>query len=124
MQKAAVGEEQENTIPFNNRELRSSKMVEAAGIEPVEITCADTTPTPHPTTKPLQNNTLATSPTESDSQKATSSTQGDNNFQQLKCVPDVYQNIPADLAKVVAEWEHLPEAIRAGILAMICAARP
>ena len=99
-------------------------MVEAAGIEPVEVTSADTTLAPHPTTKPLQNNTLATSLSATDSQKTTPSTQGDNEFQQPKCVPDVYQNIPADLAKVVAEWEHLPQAIRAGILAMICAARP
>ena len=98
-------------------------MVEAAEIEPGEVTSADTTPTPHSLTKPLQNNTLATSPTEPDSQKATPSTQGANKFQQPKCVPDVYQNIPADLAKVVAESKHLPEAIRAGILAMICAAR-
>ena len=34
MQKAAVGEEQESATPIENKELRSSKMVEAAGIEP------------------------------------------------------------------------------------------
>ena len=34
MQKAAVGGEQESATPFNTRELRFSKMVEAAGIEP------------------------------------------------------------------------------------------
>ena len=84
-------------------------MVEAAGIEPVEVKSAETTPTPHHATKPLQNNTLATPPTSTDSQKATPSTQGDNKFRQPKCVPGVYQNIPADLVKVLSAWDELSE---------------
>ena len=119
MQKAAVGEEQENATPFNTRELRSSKMVEAAGIEPVEVTSADNTLAPHPTTKPLQNNTLATSLSATDSQKTTPSTQDNNILQQPKCVPGVYQDIPADLAKVVSAWAELSEDAKQRIVEII-----
>ena len=35
--RKAVGAEQESATPLNNRELHSSKMVEAAGIEPEGI---------------------------------------------------------------------------------------
>jgi len=31
--------------------------------------------------------------------------------------------MPHDLAQVVAAWRHLPEAVRAGILAMVTASR-
>ncbi len=119
MQKAAVGAEQESATPFDNRELRSSKMVEAAGIEPVEVKSAETTPTPHHATKPLQNNTLATPPTSTDSQNTTPSTQDDNILQQPKCVPGVYQNIPADLAKVVSAWAELSEDAKQRIVEII-----
>ena len=94
-------------------------MVEAAGIEPTEVTSADTTPAPHPTTKPLQNNTLATPPTSAHSQKATSSQQGDNRFQQPKCVPGVYQNIPADLAKVISAWDELSDNSKRRIVEIV-----
>jgi hypothetical protein len=81
----------------------------AAGIEPAEVKSADTTPTPYHATKPLQNNTLTTPPTSTDSQKATRCTQDNNILQQPKCVPGVYQNIPDDLAKVVSAWDGLSE---------------
>jgi hypothetical protein len=32
------------------------------------------------------------------------------------------QKMPPDLAQVAAVWQHLPEAIRAGIVAMVSAA--
>lgn len=32
---------------------------------------------------------------------------------------DVYQNLPDDLAQVVAAWDNLPEAVKVGILAMV-----
>jgi len=85
-------------------------MVEAAGIEPVEVKSAETTPTPHHATKPLQNNTLATPPTSTDSQNTTPSTQDDNILQQPKCVPAVYENLlpkDLDLVKIVSAWTEL-----------------
>ena len=94
-------------------------MVEAAGIEPVEVKNVDTTPTPHHPKKPLQNNTLATPPTSTDSQNTTPSTQDDNILQQPKCVPGVYQNIPADLAKVVSAWAELSEDPKQRIVEII-----
>ena len=84
-------------------------MVETAGIEPVEVKNVDTTPTPHHPKKPLQNNTLATPPTSTDSQKTIPSAQDNNILQPPKCVLGVYQNIPADLAKVVSAWAELSE---------------
>lgn len=85
-------------------------MVEAAGIEPVEVKSANTTSEQHATTKPLQNNTLATAPTSGDSQGATPSTQDNNTFQQPKCVPGVYENLlpkDLDLVKIVSAWTEL-----------------
>jgi hypothetical protein len=93
--------------------------VEAAGIEPVEVKSANTTSTPHHTAKPLQNNTLATPPTSTDSQNTTPSIQDDNILQQPKCVPGVYQNITADLAKVVSAWDELSEDAKQRIVEII-----
>ena len=36
-----------------------------------------------------------------------------------KCVPDVYRNMPADLAQVVAAWENIDVETRRKIVAMI-----
>ena len=94
-------------------------MVEAAGIEPVEVKSANTTSEQHATTKPLQNNTLATAPTSGDSQGATPSTQDNNTFQQPKCVPAVYENLPEDLAKIVAAWPHLTDDLKRKIVDML-----
>ena len=110
MPRQAVGAKQESATPFADRELHSSIMVEAAGIEPVEVKSAETTPTPHHATKTLQNNTLATPPTSTDSQNTTPSTQDDNILQQPKCVPAVYENLlpkDLDLVKIVSAWTEL-----------------
>jgi hypothetical protein len=85
-------------------------MVEAAGIEPVEVKSANTTSTPHHTAKPLQNNTLEQTVTPTHSQNSTSTIRDDNTFQQPKCVPAVYENLlpkDLDLVKIVSAWTEL-----------------
>ena len=42
-----------------------------------------------------------------------------NTSERQKCVPDVYRNLPADLAQVVAAWENLDVETRRKIVAMI-----
>jgi hypothetical protein len=78
-------------------------MVEAAGIEPVEVKSAETTPTPHHATKPLQNNTLQPLPISPKPPDSTTLRQNYNDSQQQICVPGVYENSPPkDLAHVMA----------------------
>ena len=91
-------------------------MVEAAGIEPVEAATGKAAPTPQMTTYSLQNNTLTTTPNPDGSHKTTRSTQANNKYQQPKCVPGVYPNLPADLAKVIEAWPTLSEACRRQIV--------
>ena len=94
-------------------------MVEAAGIEPVGAKPANTTPTPHTSANSLQDNTLALSPTAGNPQHSTHPIHGNNKLQQLKCVPDVYRNLPADLSKVIAAWDHLDDNVRRRIVELI-----
>jgi hypothetical protein len=94
------------------------------GLEPIEAENENTTCGQHEAAKPLQNNTLATTPTSTDSQKATPSTQGDNKLQQPKCVPAVYQNLPEDLMQVVAAWPKLSDDSKRKIVDLVTLSRP
>jgi hypothetical protein len=56
------------------------------------------------------------------SPQSTHSIHSDNTFLHEKCARSVHA-LPEDLALVVDAWDHLPEAVKAGILAMVNAAR-
>ena len=95
-------------------------MVEAAGIEPLEAATGKTTPTPQSATNSRQNNTLGASANSDVSHKTTPSEQADNKFQQLECVPRVYENqLPDDLALIVAVWPELSDGLKRKIFALV-----
>jgi len=48
----------------------------------------------------------------------------EDTFKQPKCVPDVYRNLPDDLAQVVAAWNYLPDDVKGQILTLIEDAGP
>jgi hypothetical protein len=118
-----VGLEQENATPLIKKELRSFKMVKAAGIEPVGV---DGPPDAEPIQKPAkfqQNNALDQSGEMPSEQKCAETKQNQSTFLHPKCVPSVHGNLmPKDLAKVVEVWDTLPPPIKAAIVAIVEAA--
>ena len=113
MQKFAVGSEQKSATPFTKIELRSSKMVEAAGIEPVEAKNANCTSTQQGHIKAQHNNTLDSQQIPANSQESPLTIQDNHTSQQSKCVPDVYQQtLPEDLRHIVNVWPYLPEDLK------------
>ena len=119
MYRLVAGAERENATRVKSAGCVSQKLVAGAGFEPVDAKPANTTPTPHTSANPLQDNALAPSRTDGDSHISTHNIQRSNESQQLKCVPDVYRNLPADLTKVIAAWDHLDEQVRHKIVEII-----
>ena len=96
--------------------------VEAAGIEPedpVDTRLHNTTTFP---TKPQQNKTLGATALSADEHQQSISEHKNDSFLHAKCVICV-SDFPEDLATVVAAWESLPPAVKAGIMAMVTVAR-
>ncbi len=68
-------------------------------------------------------NTLGSIPQQADLHISALPTHPVRTSERPKGVPGEYQ-LSTELAELVAEWEYLPQAIRAGILAMIRTVRP
>ena len=117
--RLVAGAERENATHVKSAGCVSQKLVAGAGFEPVGAKPANTTPTPHTSANTLQDNALAPSATDGDSPISTHNIQRSNDSQQLKCVPDVYRNLPADLTKVIAAWDHLDDNVRRRIVELI-----
>jgi len=118
--RQAVGAEQESATPLNNRELHYLKMVEAAGIEPIEIKSTTDTTAPHFAANASQNNALQHLTISTKKLDSTAPLQNHNDSQQQICVPDVYENpLPKDLAHVMACWPRLPDNLKRKILALL-----
>jgi hypothetical protein len=74
--------------------------------------------------KSLQDRTLAGFSTSPPEQKVTASPHSGNTSTQPKCAKCVYENgLPEDLAEVVVAWPGLSPAVKAGILALVNAAK-
>jgi hypothetical protein len=96
--------------------------VEAAGIEPED---RPDTKLHNPTTcstKPQQNSVLRANALSAAEHPQTIAEHKNDNFLHEKCVICV-SDFPQDLATVVAAWESLPAAVKAGIVAMVTVAR-
>ncbi|MBT4976498.1 MAG: hypothetical protein HOL51_13085 [Gemmatimonadetes bacterium] len=120
MPRQAVGAKQESATPFADRELHSSIMVEAAGIEPVEIKSTTDTTAPRFAANPSQNNALQHLPISTKQPDSTVPRQNHNDSQQQICVPGVYENsLPEDLVHVMACWSRLPNNLQRQILALL-----
>ena len=120
MQKVAVGAEYKSASPKEIKDLRSLKMVEAAGIEPVEIKSTTGTTAPHFAANPSQNNALQHLPFSTKQPDSTAPRQNHNDSQQQICVPGVYENsLPEDLVHVMACWSRLPNNLKRQILALL-----
>ena len=116
MQKAAVGEEQENATPFNTRELRSSKMVETAGIEPEDESPVNTADIGKKGAKSLQFKGLQASAGVGEKQKAEEVTHLsgiDPNAIYAICMQQ------PELVQVALAWARLSAEERARILAIV-----
>ncbi len=101
--------------------------MELRGIEPLiqpseGVDVPDTEPI-HTRTNDKQINTLQHSDSSVEEHNQTSGEQQNNTILHPKCVTCVQQNVPDDLREVMGAWEHLPEAVKAGIVAMVKAAR-
>jgi len=99
-----------------------SAKVEAAGIEPADPVDTRLHNTIIFPTKHQQNKTLGAAALSADEHHQTISEHKNDSFLHEKCVICV-SDIPDDLATVVAAWESLPAAVKAGIVAMVTVAR-
>ena len=97
-------------------------MVEAAGIEPSSQVCSEATEPAQNCAKSKQINALPDSAASASEQNRALSTQDPDRSAHPKRVPSVHQ-LPPDLARIAEAWDSLPEAVKAGILAMVDAAR-
>ena len=100
--------------------------MKAAGIEPDSQLSSEETEPAQNCAKSRQINALPDSTGSASEQKRALPEQNPDRSTHPKCVPSVHLDrpgMPGDLALVVEAWDGLPEAIRAGILAMVKAAR-
>ena len=98
-------------------------MVELRGIEPLtgEQPTSNTSAT-EPTqsrANSRHDNTLPTFCTSGKGRRSDKSAQNSDTSVHKKCVPGVYRDLPEDLAEIVANWETLPDALKADILAKV-----
>ena len=100
-------------------------MAPAVGLEPQAGLPAEKTEPSQNRAKSIQFNALPDSVTPPQKQKSTLSQHNPRKKARSKCAICVQQNqstIADDLAQVVAAWDNLPGAVKAGILAMVEAA--
>ena len=105
---------------------RWSKASKAAGIEPASELSSGGTEPAQVRAKPKQINALPDSVASTSEQNRALPEQNSDRSVHQKCVPSVHLDnpgMPDDLAQVVVAWDSLPEVLKAGILAMVEAAR-
>ena len=93
-------------------------MVAAEGLEPSSAEKQKTASSEQNSAKSQQINALEGEAKRSDMQ-SNAGLHLQNTSERQKCVPDVYRNMPADLAQVVAAWENIDVETRRKIVAMI-----
>jgi hypothetical protein len=105
--------------------LRLENLVAGAGFEPKEAVSAEVTDSAQNPPKPEHFHALPDSPSPGPEQKPAPPEGRSSHFHALPGCTQVVPKttLPADLAQVVEAWGRLPEAIRAGILAMVKAAK-
>ena len=94
-------------------------MVGGAGFEPSSAEKQKTASSEQNSAKSQQINALEDKSEHSGLHFNADAIHAQNTSEQKKCVPDVYRNMPADLAQVVAAWENIDVEIRRKIVAMI-----
>ena len=126
MQKFAVGSELKSATPFTKIELRSSKMVEAAGIEPEGTQSKHNAEPAQNRAKPEQNQALRTPISPAEHQPESTSLHFRDTNETLPNTQKLYgttkpaqQPMPNDLARVVAAWPSLSDDQKAQILAIV-----
>ena len=126
MQKAAVGGEQESATPFNTRELRFSKMVGAAGIEPEGTRSKHNAEPAQNRAKPEQNQALRTPLSPAEHQPESTSLHFRDTNATLPNTQKLYgtakpaqQPMPNDLARIVAAWPSLSDDQKVQLLAIV-----
>lgn len=95
-------------------------------LQPSEGIDADTTEPMQTRTNTQQNKTLLESAPSGKKQIQTSPEHPTDISLHEKCVTCVHQAeaiAPDDLGEVIAAWEHIPAAVKAGIVAMVRASR-
>jgi hypothetical protein len=104
--------------------LRLSEVVAGAGFEPESPSYSETTQSAQNSAKSTQDNTLPGSPSRASEQNPAFPEQSTTTSERSQVVPRVYQNqsLPSDLAQVIDAWDHLPQVVKAGILAMVAVA--
>jgi hypothetical protein len=98
-------------------------MVEAAGFEPCAVESPETTEPVQNRAKTIQNSALPDTADPTQKQFRAFPQQNPNKNPHPKCVICVSRGEgPDDLAEVIAAWPHLPQKVKARILAMVKAA--
>ena len=94
-------------------------MVGGAGFEPSSAEKQKTASSEQISAKSQQINALEDKSEHSGLHFNADAIHAQNTSEQKKCVPDVYRNMPVDLAQVVAAWENIDVETRRKIAAMI-----
>ena len=91
-----------------------------AGFEPELLPSASCADSQQETDKPAQNQTVASSAQQDPEQKPAPPEDPSLHFQTPPgCTQVVRPSLPDDLAQVAEAWDRLPQAVRAGIMAMV-----
>jgi hypothetical protein len=93
-------------------------MVELRGIEPRISSTPEKKEPPQNCAKSIQNSALSDSSGYDEKQRHALSAHNPHISVHSKRVPEEYQ-IPDDLAEVITAWPHLPQKVRAEILARV-----
>ena len=94
-------------------------LVAAEGLEPSLAEKQKTASSEQNSAKSQQINALEGEAKRSDMQSNAETLHLQHTSERQKGVPDVYRNLPADLAQVVAAWENIDVETRRKIVAMI-----
>ena len=94
-------------------------MVEPRGIEPQSGTASESSDSTQNHAKFQQNNALRPAADEDEEQKDALRQQNLNISERQKCATCVQQDLPTDLASVVAAWDGLPVKLKALIEALV-----
>jgi len=99
-------------------------LVEAAGLEPESSVPPEIAESAQNLANPKQDSALPESPSPAPETKTCISEHASLHCSDTSAQPNNATFMPDDLAQVVDAWDTLPDAVKAGILAMVNAARP
>lgn len=96
---------------------------ERVGFEPEEPVSAEVAQSMRNCAIPIRDNALPASTSQDPEQNSALSAHLPDTSAHPEHVRSMFRNLPPDLAEVVEAWDRLPEAIKAGIVAIVTAAR-